>query len=667
MDKTTNNRAPMVWLHLLLCALPVGVALLFLRQAIISGSVDMAELHANPLMMWACMILVFGVMLLFCAALYRLINRKSKSPMLDSQCLSAKSSMPIFVCGALTTITILCVFYLNMFFVGDITNCFGATPQTLLWHSFPWYVVSICFLTVCVAVFSLWKICSTSSNLNMARLFVFAIYALCGVTYLFYLFQQNLYADAWHQTAYVQSIYNVWYNTPYTELSTGIYGHYALFFKLPMLLLGQNIFSVVFTNALFGVLGLAAAFYVIHQHIHSNGMRVLAAMAMTAPVVSMRIKPYWQAQPLRIIFPALIMAYCTWIGTTKRSRLSWKSQLGGYALCSLAILWNTETGLICTLAFAAYSCVVLWQCEKCFCKKAFYTYLGQVCGVLGALVGALGIVNLYNLICGGPLILRAFFFPLFDTNYLGKVLYHPVLWGNYSWVHCLVLFLLCIVVTMVRSTALFGRHRTDNTLAVLTLSSVIGLGQFTYYVNRAAYQNLDIVLIQAIFCIAYLADKGFAILSNQQRRTLRDGVLAAVGGSLAVLMLALSLTFVQMPISLEQRINGRKSSAYSLEEIANLATSVESIVPKDTYAFGLYTVGLYSYLGWDPGYHLRDVTDFIDPENVNLILDEVFSQPTLLVSQDQFTRMDSHPEYHCAQTFWLSDDENIYAYYVKTN
>ncbi|MEG2053945.1 MAG: hypothetical protein RR052_03300, partial [Oscillospiraceae bacterium] len=74
-----------------------------------------------------------------------------------------------------------------------------------------------------------------------------------------------------------------------------------------------------------------------------------------------------------------------------------------------------------------------------------------------------------------------------------------------------------------------------------------------------------------------------------------------------------------------------------------------------------------------PGYHKCDVADVVvdgcvielDKEASDVIIKEVFSQPTLLVSKDVFKLMEKHPEYKMKDTIEFIDSEVYYAYYVK--
>lgn len=69
----------------------------------------------------------------------------------------------------------------------------------------------------------------------------------------------------------MESIYNVADSIPYEELTTGIYGHYGLFFLLPMKIFGAKAVVIQFLIALVGVVTDLAMLYCIHHLIKRTG------------------------------------------------------------------------------------------------------------------------------------------------------------------------------------------------------------------------------------------------------------------------------------------------------------------------------------------------------------------------------------------------------------
>ena len=70
---------------------------------------------------------------------------------------------------------------------------------------------------------------------------------------------------------------------PYEELTTGIYGHYGLFFLPPMKIFGAKAVVIQFLIALVGVVTDLAMLYCIHHLIKKNWVRLL--MALVVPVI----------------------------------------------------------------------------------------------------------------------------------------------------------------------------------------------------------------------------------------------------------------------------------------------------------------------------------------------------------------------------------------------
>lgn len=91
-------------------------------------------------------------------------------------------------------------------------------------------------------------------------------YGLSAVMYFLGVWIVNTFeGDPYHGEAYLESIYNVADGVPYEELTTGIYGHYGLFFLLPMKIFGAKAVVIQFLIALVGVVTDLAMLYCIHH------------------------------------------------------------------------------------------------------------------------------------------------------------------------------------------------------------------------------------------------------------------------------------------------------------------------------------------------------------------------------------------------------------------
>ncbi|OYO91059.1 hypothetical protein CG709_12830, partial [Lachnotalea glycerini] len=156
-------------------------------------------------------------------------------------------------------------------------------------------------------------------------------------------------ADLYHGHAYCNSIYQIMNNATYNEFFTSIYGHYAIFYRVPLGIIGCNMRNIVLIIFIIGIMAMLLSCLIVHNLIKKNAVRILACLALALPTVGMRVGNYWQVQPHREIFPAiLIYISCVFI----KNKMTSNKILLGYFVSAIAIIWNTETGLVCAIAWA---------------------------------------------------------------------------------------------------------------------------------------------------------------------------------------------------------------------------------------------------------------------------------------------------------------------------
>lgn len=90
----------------------------------------------------------------------------------------------------------------------------------------------------------------------------------------------------------------------------------------------------------------------------------------------------------------------------------------------LAILWNTETGLLLTVSWAGLYISRLLSRKKWKIRELFFSVGAQCAGMIFAFAGAYGIVNLYNLSKHSPMnSVRDFLIPLLSDGYMTDTLH----------------------------------------------------------------------------------------------------------------------------------------------------------------------------------------------------------------------------------------------------
>lgn len=459
-------------------------------------------------------------------------------------------------------------------------------------------------------------------------------YILSAVLYFGGLFLVNYFvADSYHGEAYLESIYNVADGIPYEELTTGIYGHYGLFFWLPMKLFGAVPLTAQICIALTGVMTDLALLCCIHQLLEKNWARLLFALAVPAVPFAYRQTNYWQLQPHRLVFPAVLAAYV--LAVVKRHRdLKPKSAAfwGGWVLCMLAVLWNTESGLFCILGWCAGCVVAWWQQNSWLATCQWRRYGAMVAGAALSVLGAIGLTNLYNLVCGGAPIFKIFFFPLYRSGYMDDSIGYPIRLGVRPWAFILLLFAAVLAWAMSHTEALGGKDRAHPLAPFAACLSVLGLASFSYYANRSAWMNLEICLPEVLLCLCLPVQR---LTSRGPFRTAVRGLKATVedaAGLIAVLVVCVFAA--QLPGGAVNTAVLYEAGAFSMQGVAEELENLSAHVPDNTFAVGQNISTLYHTAGWDNYGHYVDAADYgvADPEKLKAkMLDDLLQQPAFVI------------------------------------
>ncbi len=541
--------------------------------------------------------------------------------------------------------------------------------NTTITYTFNWQRYPIMPVAVVIVITAVILFLSASQPINKNKIvgcLVIFSYIFSAYQYALYAYNPNIFVtDAWHMTAVQTSIYNIAFDTPFTAASSSIYGHYALFFLPIVKLFGHREIVIAIGMTFFGVLSQALFLYSVHKLVRSDILRIIGALASVATVTAIRSAVYWQAQPMRVLPVSVIMAYAVWC-YSHGNKLNLKRVIVGYGLCSLCILWVTDIGIAVTLAYSAYVCIWHWQYVRIFSRKMWRVYLTVVLGLVGAVIGMMLVTNIYNLLCDGPVILEACFYPFVDGSGFVTWLEFPFIWGNRSWIYVTLLFMFCLVLGLVgkRHAAFFEKPEL---MPYLALMAILGLCSATYYYNRAAYLNLDVTITSAVLCMMLLAQIGLR-QAGQIRTNTNKGIAYIAVNSVFICLSAasvLSLTTLsclvlqQWPVTLTSR-----QWRYNEDSLKSYAQIVRDEVPPNTYAFGQLTQEIYAQLGWDPQYHLKDVSDLFG-DGITEVLAEVNAQDTLLVnissSIDTLIQRESGLKPQKA----IPENDPIFYYYTK--
>lgn len=493
-------------------------------------------------------------------------------------------------------------------------------------------------LAVLVLVFGmLWAVYIAAGKKDLPDVCLYIVYALCLILYFDSINCVNVFkGDIHHKAAVFESIYNVCDLVPYTELTSGIYGHYGLFFLLPMRMAGGSLHMLAAVMAFFGCVTEAATLYVCHKLLQKNVLRAAAACSSIFFVAVSALIPYWQIFPIREVFPMAVCAYACFLASHKKSVFGTKWMWIGYLLSGTAILWNTESGIFCVLAFGAYIFIEQLQSHQWYEKCMLRLYIVLALLSTASVVLAVGAVNVYNFFCGGEWILRDFFFPLFRKSYMDGVLRYDPPWGNHAWVYTFVLFTAVLAWAFFHTRLFQDRQgRTAFKAPAAAVIAVCGLMLFSYYLNRAAYGNLCICFHAAICANALVIGETWPALRHRGRMVSLD-VLARRAVAIVSIVIVVFLG-IQMPFGVRRVAERRERGIYELKDIEKGISEIAAGIPENTYGVGCGISVLYHMLGWDHYAHIRDSSDFYVNGNdaADFVLDEIIKQDRFLLNDWQ--------------------------------
>lgn len=644
--KTSTNRIMAFFASLILSA---GFAVCCFRIPALSAAVS--SIGNVNLLTYAMTVILFCVSYL----IFSILLARTEKP-----CFFDAPRNAFFTVVLLITVNIL--FFIRMYRLE--VDVYGSVSARYVWHSIPFWLVLICLVTEGLVFLHF----ARNNNFSVKAWAMSLFYELLTllVAYNFYtpeVFLRNE-PDRLHMDAYFNSIYNVLHGSPYTEYTTSIYGHYGILYKLPMKILGGDLIDFILLNTIIGALCFLAAFLTLHFIVKNDLLRILGSIALTFPVLSMRSGIYWQLWPHRILFMCLMLF---WIAFCVRFKKSGRLIcILGYGLSLLGILWNTETGLFCAVSWAAF-----WIL-RCLCSKkdswvpVLKTCLLHFAGILLSFMGAYAAVELYNLMSGGHITgIREFLFPLLQSSYMDGLLRVDLPDFASAYMVILVLFFIACARGISHIWFVRAQDETDSRhllrVCFTFAAAVLSLGQITYFINRAAYHNLEIIHIPCILLLCIFAEEGMNTFQTFRIKNMNSfsGMQIFKGTFTAVSLLVLMTVSTGNIIQYGQN-TALREELHNEQELNDFAAHIAANIPENTYAFGIGVPEIYSILRWDTGCYTLDLADLsLRPEAGDYIMDDIKAKkiPAFLAGEGTIRRLEKYSSKEKSQ--WLLDTYEI--------
>jgi len=424
-------------------------------------------------------------------------------------------------------------------------------------------------------------------------------------------FSQGYYTSQFvNFNAVWETIYNVLDGVPYTLDTTGLYGHYSLFFLIPLKLVGPTqyitVISIVF--AFFAAIQQSAMVYIINSFSPKNWIACILSIASTIRLTHYSI----QISPIRTLFPILLFGFFVKLYNERDDILKKKNIALAIVILVFSTLCNVEIAAACMIGYVVYIFIDIIAIKNSI-KNLIFRLITACCVVASSTLIAIAIVDCYNLICGGPLIFRTFFFPLIggDTSMVNYIQDHfnwPVPLGNYAWEYVLLVFLCTFCASWILA------NKRDNK-DLNGLSPVIGgtaamaIIAFVYYMNEPLWTDLAIYKLMVYGVFSIVIGKNYELIDRSVKSSYLWQQAMRI---ICLLIISIAVIGGVQIINDPARIAARKwSGAYNSEILQQQFAQVD--IPKDTYGIGQGITMMYHALGMKNHPQYRDSSAFIIP------------------------------------------------------
>lgn len=280
------------------------------------------------------------------------------------------------------------IFYVNPFYleVFDISHKLSRNIRFFVF----WVILGI------ISVYK-YEITSRKRIINC----IIFILALAVIFYAAWLYITNTYyfgnlGTSHHFDAYFYPVYKVFSGqTPLVDFKS-IYGLYP-WFLYPIFKLTGGVTMLQFSLVMAALVFVCfLAFFIALWKLCNN--KLIVFINLTAIICWLVVFPmqfqgwpwYLQYVPHRLFFPAIVFFLCVLQTTSKNPTIEKWSQKGTFAVVSIALLWNFDTGLVVTVAYTAFliyrSLLVYSLRDKALYKKIAFISCGSMLSVVGAYV-----------------------------------------------------------------------------------------------------------------------------------------------------------------------------------------------------------------------------------------------------------------------------------------
>ena len=406
-------------------------------------------------------------------------------------------------------------------------------------------------------------------------------------------------ANIYHSSWLFYSLYEVAYGKPFYGGCMEIYGHYALIYRIPLAIFGNTMETIGGFTGLVGLGMICAMLAALHRRLKTNSFRLIGALMLFAAVTL----PYHYPMifPHRMLFPFLLI----WLCVKKKDRLDKASVCAvGYLICVVSILWNTESGLVCAVAWAVTRTVVRFQKKKGI-PALFTAGISELLIVAAEVFAAYLIVKVYNYtaLCANGAGDVSFWAEFADwkkemgvlvlTDFMKREQAVLIRWGNAPWIYILLFFLMLGAYLFVH-IGIYRKMEKKEWLYPDLMALVICIGFFTDWIARP--EQYDIIKAPLAYLLVVYAEALYLRYRERKQRGQESMVNAAL---VFCMIFSVTAHLCVMPATVKNTwkhlVTQHQLDGWRVEEYL---ADFEKAVPKGTYGEGYGIRLIYLLLDW---------------------------------------------------------------------
>lgn len=479
---------------------------------------------------------------------------------------------------------------------------------------------------LCLLVFIFRNILFKKFNIK-SKVFWTTIAILVSALTAYFFYAPNGFLDtlsySTNYDAYYNSIYIHAQGASYSSSSLSFYGHYAILLRPIFLITAVTPYSMAAISVIVSFVSSLSIIYVIYNLTKNTIVRLLGLSAVIFPFISLLTCQYPQAYPHRLLFPALTMALATFLLNNQKKENKKKLLLAaGYILSSLAIIWNSDTGIICLIAWGVLHIYLLISLRNIKAIKPA-KILSPIIFIIASFLGAWAATDAYNIAAGGQVLnLYYFLSPLLENSYMYDTLHLDMPLYLTYWMPIFLIFMAFISYCIL----IIYKDKCQYTPLWLFIA-VLGVGQFVYFINRCAYSNILLGYYEAILLLIVITQ--LTIKYSTIMRTNIPSVIKYISFYFSLFILIATATFTV--VNILPKINNTRpySNMSSLQEAADY---YKGIAQKDTPIVSVDSVSLGSYLGWKNELGFTDLPNLILEKDKEYVIDRLinYKKPFLI-------------------------------------